>query len=65
MFDYPFPALKSNKFTGPSWSWAALDYPSALIHNLVTLEDRRVKSLVNILEVHMELVGSDSFGLSR
>jgi len=63
---YPLPALKfSNKFTGPSWSWAALDYSSAHIQNLLILDDYRVKPLVNILEAHMELVGSDSFGPLR
>jgi hypothetical protein len=54
-----------NKITGPSWSWAALDFSSAYIRDLLILDDCRVKPLVNILEAHMELVGSDPFGPLR
>jgi hypothetical protein len=55
----------ANKFTGPSWSWAALDYTSAPIENVLVYDNCRVEALVSILEAHIEPLGSDEFGPLR
>lgn len=48
---------------GPSWSWAALDYGSALISDQLVRESDRVRSLVLIQSAHIEPLGSDLYGL--
>jgi hypothetical protein len=55
----------ANKSTGPSWSWAALDYNSASIDDLIVNDECRIKALVSILEAHIEPLGSDEFGPLR
>lgn len=55
----------ANKFTGPSWSWAALNYTSAPIENVLVYDNCRVEALVSILEAHVEPLGSDEFGPLR
>ena len=55
----------ANESTGPSWSWAALDYTSASIEDLLVSADCRVEALVSVPEVHIEPLGSDVFGPLR
>jgi hypothetical protein len=55
----------ADKFTGPSWSWAALDYTSALVENVRVYDNCRVKALVSILEAYIEPLGSEEFGPLR
>jgi len=47
---------------GPSWSWARLDYDSAVISDLLIYEKSRIKSLVTIGIPRIEPLGSDVFG---
>lgn len=57
------------KFThmiaGPSWSWASLDYNSAVIMDQLIYESRRNRTLVNVGEPFMEPLGPDLFGALR
>jgi hypothetical protein len=55
----------ANESTGPSWPWAALDYTSASIEDLLIYADCRVEALVCVLDVHIESLGSDAFGPLR
>jgi hypothetical protein len=55
----------ANESTGPSWSWAALDYTIASIEDLLVYANCRVEGLVSILEAHIEPLGSDDFGPLR
>ena len=52
---------------GPSWSWAALDYGSAYIIDLLIWddEDNRVRPLVLIQNVHIEPLGPSEFCLLK
>lgn len=51
--------------TGPSWSWAALDYTSALIDSVSTPVSCQQELFVTILEAQVYPVGSDAFGPLR
>ena len=63
---YLFSALLfANEFAGPSWSWAFLDYISAEINDVLIYTDCRVGALVRVLEVYVEPIGPDAFGLLR
>lgn len=50
---------------GPSWSWAFLDYDSAVISDLLIYEGSRIRTLVTVGEPCIEPLGTDVFGVLR
>lgn len=55
----------THMFAGPSWSWASLDYNSALINDLLIDESSRISPLVTIGQPFLEPLGTDLFGALR
>ncbi|KAK3989434.1 heterokaryon incompatibility protein-domain-containing protein [Cladorrhinum sp. PSN332] len=56
---------RPEQYRCPSWSWAALDYGTALIADLLIPQQCRVKSLVLVRSVYIEPRGSSVLGLLK